>query len=798
MQSVRGRRGGGQRSRARRLAVLVAALLGSLWIGVALANPAYPGLLEVLDGTGNTLQIRSHGDEFFSYATTRDGDLVWRDGWGSYHYILDRGNAYALGERVFDATPRFPRLLSGASPSTDAGERVNTGTAGEDFKQKLEAFYASQSSGIALFSLRGTRSQLEGYTPEEGVDPLFGKWVEEGKGFTQPDMPERGGVCPLLILKIQYADTPCLFTDQEWHDRIFGGGGVTAYYNEVSNGRFTYVPAMESGGTANDGVITVTLPIPQPRYENQYTGHNFDKGAKADLYTSTDGRHKYAIYNNASLYAYGLEAASQSIAFGQYDARHDSYYNGNGDGYISPTELAVLVVNAGYEASFGLSAVGDPATWASSWCANNWWIPDEGSEEVDGVAGGILLDGVQLYKFTIVGENLCGSPANTNYRKYDYSKTRAQNEAEGNAPFQGEIGTSCHELGHDLGLQDLYDTSGSPAHERDVGALSLMATGNWGVTPEEYVNGRPGSSPTHLDAYSKIRLGFYQAQNISASGVYPVAHASDSGNYNILRVNTDDPDVYYLIENRTFTGFDRGMYCDLDAPSGVVYWRIDEGVVRARYKANKVNNTPGPYGIVPEYVYYAYSDAYQYFFCKPYHNSVTYADYPAKRVFALPEKPTVSLTCYDAAAPRMDVWLNCSAPIPLTLMPDGSFPVGAAGSDLTMVLGAGSSITLSDLAWVTMDGNPLLSPSQYEARTGSIILTLKKAYLDTLAPGVHTLRVTLRNGMVAEAKINVYEPSVPPQTGDASTPGLWAGLALLALILAGVGGRKARARRETV
>ena len=779
-------------------ALLAAALALCLLPRAALAGPAYPGVQKVTDGTGGALSVQQHGDEHFSYITDTEGNLLYRDDGGYYRYIVSEGNAFALGDRVFQETPWYQKLLPEAFRRNrqDERPRVNTKSAGEDFQKKLEALYAATGAGAGATAYNrknftyDEHSKLENYVPVSGVDPLFGKLVPEGQGFSEPPIPTRGSVCPLLIIKLQYTDTKCLFSDAQWYDRFFGNRGVARYYNEVSDNRFTYVPAKESAGVSDDGVVTVTLPINQPRFDLNYCGHNFGQGARADVYQAPDGR-KYAIYGNASLYAYGLEAAGAYIDFSLYDRQKDGYYNGNGDGYVSPTELAVLVVNAGYEASYGLSGRGDPTTWASSWYMNTWWKPSLHNDDIYGERYGIRLNGVQLYKFTIIGENLSGTPAYGGKRQYDYTKTPEQNRAEGNIPYQAEIGTSCHELGHDLGLRDLYNTTPAVAQTKAVEALSLMGSGSWGQAKEDYPD-RPGSSPSHLDAYSKIWLGFYQADTVSASGVYPVTEASDSGNYNILRVNTDQPDVYYLVENRTFTGFDKGLYHAFGPPDGVVYWRIDEDVIRKRYAINRVNTVPGHYGIMPEYIHYDLYDDYLRFPFRSresndYCVSLGYSD---QRTFLLPEKRKVSLTSNDPSGARMDVLLNASTPIELTLRPGNSFFEGKAG-DITAVLGAGSNLTLNDLLDVRMNGGLLSSPEQYEARSGSIIVTLKAAYLNTLAPGAHTLRLTLKDGTVAEAQILVCVAEIP-KAGDSAMPWLWAGL--MTLSAAGLALRRRRRR----
>ncbi len=88
-------------------------------------------------------------------------------------------------------------------------------------------------------------------------------------------------------------------------------------------------------------------------------------------------------------------------------------------------------------------------------------------------------------------------------------------------------------------------------------------------------------------------------------------------------------------------------------------------------------------------------------------------------------------------------------------------------------------MTPADLASVAMNGVVLSSPEHYAEETGSIIIRFQPAYLNSLVPGVHTLRVTLLTGQYAETTLTVTEPPIPA-AGDAAQPGLYLALALLA------------------
>ena len=88
-----------------------------------------------------------------------------------------------------------------------------------------------------------------------------------------------------------------------------------------------------------------------------------------------------------------------------------------------------------------------------------------------------------------------------------------------------------------------------------------------------------------------------------------------------------------------------------------------------------------------------------------------------------------------------------------------------------------------------VDGKDLPEGSHTTAK-GSLILTLKAAYLDTLTVGDHKVTIAFEDGS-ATATIKIKEaapaptatPKPVPKTGDGSNPALWLGLAVAGLIL---------------
>ena len=79
----------------------------------------------------------------------------------------------------------------------------------------------------------------------------------------------------------------------------------------------------------------------------------------------------------------------------------------------------------------------------------------------------------------------------------------------------------------------------------------------------------------------------------------------------------------------------------------------------------------------------------------------------------------------------------------------------------------------------TMDGNDIPAWGHTTAE-GSLILTLKASYLDTLSVGKHMVKVNFQDGS-AEATLTIKPAPTPPKTGDSNHPALWIGLILLGL-----------------
>jgi M6 family metalloprotease-like protein len=150
-----------------------------------------------------------------------------------------------------------------------------------------------------------------------------------------------------------------------------------------------------------------------------------------------------------------------------------------------------------------------------------------------------------------------------------------------------EIGVFAHELGHGLGLPDLYST-GSNRHT-GAGNWDLMATGAWGcglaVDP---------AFPCPMGAWSKAMLGWVQVEELATGtrhGEVVLPPIQTSGR--VLRIPSGlGPGHHLLLENRERTGASEGIF-----EPGLLVWQIDQAAVQALWPLNAVNNTPGRMGV---------------------------------------------------------------------------------------------------------------------------------------------------------------------------------------------------------
>ena len=214
-----------------------------------------------------------------------------------------------------------------------------------------------------------------------------------------------------------------------------------------------------------------------------------------------------------------------------------SDYDNDNDGFVD----AVVIVHAGTGAEF--SGGDESMIWS-----HKWSITPRSK------------DGVYIRDYTVVPEYWIH-------------------------PGDMTIGVFCHELGHVLGLPDLYDTDGS---SQGIGIWSLMASGSW--------NGSLGNSPAHLDAWSKSKLGWVDVIDVDSNDFsleIPVVE------YNPvvyrLWTNGKQDEEYFLVENRGQYGYDQGL-----PGEGLMIWHIDDLMTHNRYEWTPDSTAYGHYMVALE------------------------------------------------------------------------------------------------------------------------------------------------------------------------------------------------------
>jgi len=359
----------------------------------------------------------------------------------------------------------------------------------------------------------------------------IGSIVETDVNSNVAKVPHNKSSIPMLGILVSYNNVSFHSSDTVWSSKLFGNNEheLNNYYTEVSNSKFHIEKAVENSGIINDGIISVKLNKNHPNL-----------AIDDPLYSEI----VYQDLKNA------MQTLDSYIDFSNYDS--------DANGFITPDELLLTFIMAGYEDSYEGMHVNN-GTWGHKSCALISQSP--------------TLDGVTLMKclkrgnFVIIGE------------RHDVS-----------SPHDATIGIIAHELAHSAFLlPDLYNTSGSKG---GIGNFGLMGGGTWGTQSfHEYA----GNTPVHFSAWSKLYLGWITP--IEGSGSESL-HESSSPNFNVIKISINS-DEYYLLENRNNSGYDKGLFT-LDGVfnGGMALWHIDKKKLTSTYFGdNSVNNLTNDKGV---------------------------------------------------------------------------------------------------------------------------------------------------------------------------------------------------------
>lgn len=140
----------------------------------------------------------------------------------------------------------------------------------------------------------------------------------------------------------------------------------------------------------------------------------------------------------------------------------------------------------------------------------------------------------------------------------------------------GRIGVTSHEIGHAIGLPDLYGTP----EGNGLGSYDFMSN-HWGF-PRYFELSQ--LYPPILSPWSKIKAGWLDPIVIDKSGTFNITASYLSDQIYKINMNQEGTE-YLLIENRQAIGFEKYL-----PQGGLAIWHIDE-------KASNVEGYPGQKGI---------------------------------------------------------------------------------------------------------------------------------------------------------------------------------------------------------
>lgn len=211
--------------------------------------------------------------------------------------------------------------------------------------------------------------------------------------------------------------------------------------------------------------------------------------------STSDSHAKYA--ENKGMYNAGYlarKAVTEANLLGVDFSEFDNDKDGDVD--------CVIIVHAG----LGAEEIGDERyIWAHSWSLSGTG------------AGALTIDGKTIDSYNIGCEL----------------------RRESNAG----IGMKCHELGHALGLPDLYDGTGK---SNGLGYWCMMSAAPW------LNEARPGN----FSAWCRVELGWENPVVKNYNDLETLSLSASSDTNQVVRINTAEQNEYFLLENRQKEGID--------------------------------------------------------------------------------------------------------------------------------------------------------------------------------------------------------------------------------------------------
>lgn len=477
--------------------LLTLTVIPFIFPSISYAVPAYDGLFKLTQPSGRSFEARQRGDEWYSWVETKDGYGIYHNKkTGNWEYYVPSADAMANGYSGRIQDSPLRVIVGDADP---ASRGIPKGL------RPAVDFDISHRESL--------QAKMEGELQATAVS----------------------GTIPLVVIGVDYATTTATYTPEQIQPLVFGNSNSVAdYYNKTSYSAVTITPAVVAYGTETS------------RYGYGFIGWLRLSGSHPNPGPRRIASEHYSITKSA------IQASEDYINYASYDANNDTI--------IDPQELSIIIMVAGYEASY--EPTSSPSVYAQTLRAS---------------AVDYRVDGMEIKESIIVGE-----------KHYDHLAT---------------IGPMCHELGHlTFKLPDLYDTDTSNGDSYGVGDFDVMGNGAWGAATSQSTGIYGGSSPTQLSAWSKEYLSWGTVNTISSNQEITLPKTDGNSN-SIFRINTSDANQYFLLENRDFTGYDEGFKRNaggVDGHGGLAIYHIDKqktGIWQEGNGTNTVNADVGDKGV---------------------------------------------------------------------------------------------------------------------------------------------------------------------------------------------------------
>lgn len=201
------------------------------------AAPANPKKVTFKQPSGEKFEAQTKGDEFFNYLVTDDGNTIDKDEDGFWYYQQKNTNR-AISD---------PMINSNAKVGID---EVPTNVMDEESLLKLD------------LAIKQTNNQDE---KEEEIDQS----VTNSRSLENTSKN-------LVVILVEFNDVKLTTSDEDWSNLIFGdkAPSLKQYYAEQTNNSVDIVPARETNGSVNDGIIRVKLDRNHPNTGRDITGDN--------------------------------------------------------------------------------------------------------------------------------------------------------------------------------------------------------------------------------------------------------------------------------------------------------------------------------------------------------------------------------------------------------------------------------------------------------------------------------------------------------------------------------------------